>query len=129
MKKIVKMALIALILTSCDPLFHDDFIIMNNCDEYINVTIIFANKDEKSFKIKPRTEVLIFSEEWVGGKSSPEKIDYIFKEITVSCNDNTSKINYVDHKLWKKEDIKSSKRFAYYTDVKYYLYVNLEDFE
>jgi len=128
MKKTL-IVIILFIFVSCDPLFHDDFIIVNNCNDDINVSVVHEKGNEQTFTVKALSEYLFFEDEWVGGASKVEKINYIFQEIVITKDSTISKINYVDYHLWNKEDVKSSKKFAYYTNVKYYLPINPEDFE
>jgi hypothetical protein len=129
MKKIIVL-IVALVFVACDPLFHDDFIIVNNCNDDINVSVIYRKGDKQSFIINPHSECTFFYDEWIGGGvSKVEKIDYIFKEIVITKDSTVSIINYVDYRLWRKENLESSRRNAYYTKVRYYLTVNPEDFE
>jgi len=121
--------MITLTLASCDPLFHDDFIIVNNCNEDINVSVICTEGNEQNFMVPAQSEYAFYTDEWVGGVSELKKINYIFKEITVTKDSMISKINYVDYTLWQQEPVESSRRIFYYTDVKYFLPVNPEDFE
>jgi hypothetical protein len=114
---------------SCDPQFHDDFIIVNKCNEDINVSIFYQNGNEQNFIVKSQSEYTFYYSEWVGGVSNEEDIDYIFREITITNDSVVSKANYADYHLWKKENVEDSKRAMYYTNVKYYLIITPKDFE
>jgi predicted double-glycine peptidase len=118
-----------IVCTSCDPLFHDEFIVVNNCDSDIHVTVLFKNGNEQQFDVEVDSEYLFFTDEWVGGISYPMKINNIFEKIIVMKGDTISNRDYGDYNLWEKENVDSSKRACYYTFVKYYLYVNMKDFE
>jgi hypothetical protein len=123
---------IALVLSiSCDPEFHDYFIISNKCNEKIEVNVTFNTdtNSKKTFQILPSSEYFFYSEEWVGGKSNIENIDLIFKEIVIKKGDSISHINYASHKYWEKDNIESSRKWSYYTEVNYYLYVKSEYFK
>jgi hypothetical protein len=121
--------LIALFFISCDPTFHDDFIIVNKCNEDINVSIFYQNGNEQNFIVKSQSEYTFYYSERVGGVSKEEKIGYIFQEITLTKDSVVSKANYADYHLWKKENVEDSKRAMYYTNVKYYLIITPKDFE
>lgn len=114
---------------SCDPTFHDDFIIVNNCNEDINVSVIYKKGNEQNFIVKSQSEYTFYYSEWVGGASNEEDIDCIFQEITITKDSVVSKANYADYHLWKKENVEDSKRAMYYTNVKYYLIITPKDFE
>jgi len=129
MKKNIILLITLFFFVSCDPLFHDDFIIVNNCDKDISVSIVFSNSETQNFVVEYQTEYLFHNEEWVGGKSQIEKIDRLFKTITIKKGEIISNINYANHQLWKKENVESSRKNQYYTNVRYYLIVNPEDFE
>ena len=125
----ITILLVGLFIVSCDPLFHDDFIIVNNCDDDVNISVIHQNGDEQLFDVRSHSEIIFFSDEWVGGKSNSEKINIIFKIITVTKDNIVSKINYVDSSLWRKENVEDSRRNKYYINVKYYLTIYPEDFK
>jgi hypothetical protein len=130
MKKITTLiVLVSLTLVSCDPLFHDDFIIVNNCREEMQVSITYHDTKKQNFIVNPLSEFLFHSEEWVGGVSKIESIDYLFTTIIVKKGEAISNKDYVSHTLWTKENVPSSRRNQYYTNVKYYLIINPEDFE
>jgi hypothetical protein len=117
------------VLFSCDPTFHDDYIIVNKCDKTITVNVTFNNGNNKQFEIQPSSEYLFYSDEWVGGKSRIEEIDMLFKTIVIIKENSSSLINYANHKLWEKQNVDGTCRSNYCTDVKYYLYIYSKDFE
>jgi hypothetical protein len=132
MKNIIFIIASVGLVSSCifvDPQFHDDFIIQNNCNENITVAINIYNGDNLNFDVSPISEYVFYDDEWVGGISHVEKINQIFSEIIITKNGISSKINYANYKLWRKENVQNSHRANYYTDVKYYLEINQEDFE
>ncbi|MDR3046791.1 MAG: hypothetical protein LBU51_04135 [Bacteroidales bacterium] len=59
--------LIAVFFASCEPLFHDDFIIANNCDEDIYVSVTFYNGQDTIFVVNSYQEYPFYYSEWVGG--------------------------------------------------------------
>ena len=103
--------------------------IVNNCNDDINASVILQKGDELNFIVIAQSEYVFFYDEWVGGTSHKEKIDYIFKEIAIKRDTIISRINYVDSRLWKKENVESSRKYKYYTNVNYYLTVTPKDFE
>ena len=127
--KLITVMLMILAFTSCDPLFHDDFIIINNCNEDINVSVTYQAGDKQNFIVSSLSEYTFHDNEWSGGVSQVEKIDYIFQTIDITKDSIASKINYVNYRLWRKENVESSRQFTYYTKVKYYLTINPKDFE
>ena len=129
MRKYFLLIIAFLVFMSCDPLFHDDFIIPNKCSEKIKVSIKYYAGNDTTFEIQPESECLFYSEEWVGGASRIEKIDYLFEDIVVQKGDAVSVVDYTKHDVWEKENVESSRRHRYYTDVKYYLYITPDDFE
>ena len=129
MKRNIILFITTLITVACDPLFHDDFIIKNNCDKTIDVHIVFYSNNDTVFQVEPFSEYLFYYDEWVGGHSDIEKVNRIFKKINVTKNGVVSKINYVDYNLWLQKNVESSRHNFYYTNVKYYLTINPEDFE
>ena len=48
----------AMMFMGCDPLFHDDFIILNKCSQNIDVSITYRSGDVKDFTVSPQTEYL-----------------------------------------------------------------------
>ena len=129
MKRNIILFIILFFIVACDPLFHDDFIIVNNCSQNIDVSIIFYSGNNQNFVIPPQTEYLIHFEEWVGGASRIETIDRIFKTIIVKKENSVSNVNYANYHFWEKKNVENSRRAKYYTDVKYYLTINPKDFE
>jgi hypothetical protein len=118
-----------LLFSSCDPLFHDDFIIVNNCNEAINVTWKAHSGNSHSFVVLPSNDTIFLYSEWIGGHSNIEYIDNAFEYITVEKNGHISTIDFTNHTMWYQENVESSKHFAYYTHVKYYLIIKPEYFE
>jgi hypothetical protein len=117
------------VFASCDPLFHDDFIISNKCNEKIKVSITYYTGIDTTFEIQPESECLFYSDEGVRGVSRIEKIDNLFEDIVIQKGDAVSAIDYTKHDAWEKENVESSRRNRYYTDVKYYLYITPDDFK
>lgn len=128
MKKFFLFFFTLIVFISCDPEFHDYYIISNKCNEKIEVDVTFSSGSNKYFEIQPNSESLFHTEEWIGGKSNIEIIDSIFENIVIKKGDSISPLNYANHTLWEKVNIESSRRNRYYTEVEYYLYVNPDDF-
>ena len=129
MKRIALLTLVVLTCISCTPLFHDDFIIENKCEEDINVSVFFEVGREQSFIVKAGSENTFFVDEWIGEESNPEKITDFFKEIRIMKEEVVSIINYAEYKIWKKEVLPDSKKYGKYTNVKYRLIITDADFE
>ncbi|MDR0828846.1 MAG: hypothetical protein LBN95_01880 [Prevotellaceae bacterium] len=127
--KILFIIELILILCSCDPLFHDDFIIVNECNDNITVEIEDYNQNRDTFNLYANQDTIFYFNEWAGGYSQIEYISKLFSSIRIKKNNIYSQINYNNYQLWVKENIESSKHNAYYTRVRYYLYIKPEDFE
>ena len=123
MKRNILLLITLTFLASCDPLFTDRFFISNSCKEKIDVNVTLYNDSIEAFEIVPGSEYLFYIDEWVGGVSEIEKIDFLFKNVTITKGDSVSQKNYANHSYWKKINVESSHRLRYYTEVKYYLYI------
>jgi len=118
-------------LISCDPPRYYDYFIKNNCNEEIEVKIVVCtlncNTNYKKINEKPSVQInsnetmLIYSDNYFQPLSD-YMVEYFFEEIIVTKGKYTSKINYIDRKLWGFR--KTSKDHA-----DSYLTVNPEDFE
>jgi hypothetical protein len=47
-----------IVCTSCEPLLHDEFIIVNNCSSDIHVTILLKNGSKQQFDVGVDSEYL-----------------------------------------------------------------------
>jgi len=116
---------------SCDPPRYYYYFITNNCNEEIEVKIVVCtlncNTDYKKINEKPIVKLnsneimLIYSDNYFQPLSD-YMVEYFFEEIIVTKGNDTSKINYVDRKLWGFK--KTSKDHA-----DSFLTINPEDFE
>ena len=130
MKRIkILSTIIVVLLTylSCDPHRYYDYFITNNCQDSIRVEIKLGNTIgynpivKSNLQIEPDSTQLILSIMDYQPLYN-EYVEVFFKEIIIIKGIDTSKINYVNKKLW---DFKiTSKDHA-----DSYLTVNPEDFE
>jgi hypothetical protein len=123
MKKILIYIVFVFIILSCDTIGYDKFLVINNCNDEIAVSVIRFNyeSDTINFIIKTKNEHLFHQSEGVPAKVS-NIIELEFKQITIIKNGKVSQVNYIDKTKWKYVDVDD-------THSEWYLTVNPEDFE
>ena len=130
MKKVPILFIGIILFISCDPPRYYDYFITNDCNEDIEVEIevcvlncefTFRKTEKSNMRINQNTTLLIHSANYFQPLYDG-MVEYFFKEITITKGDSTSKINYIDRKLWRFEP--TSKKHA-----NSYLTVKPEDFE
>jgi len=131
MKKIIILFLELILLVSCDPARFYDYYITNNCNEVINVKIEacslncgtqYAHKYEiLNIQIESNTTQLILSDTYFQPLDN-RMVEYFFKNIIITKENVTSKINYVNKDLWVFKKVAKFHAESYLT-------VKSEDFE
>ena len=112
-------AFISIIFVSCSYKYDYNYYIINSCDEEIYVVLIDYEDKSLSFRINPQEEQLIF--QGVGYNfASQFTIESFLKEITITKEDITSKVNYADNNFWGQKNK---------TQENFYLTIKSEDFE
>ena len=119
MRKIITTFILSIFLASCDTLYFDDFIVRNNCNDDISVSIIFWNNCDTFFAVKPYNEYYFYSEDGLS-KRSANDIKMVCKTIIITKKDTISKVNYNDK--WQMRSISETKS-------EFFFIVNSEDFE
>ena len=93
-------ALIIVIFNSCDTRVDYDYYIINKCNEKIEVQIFDYKNKVHYLNVYPNDNQLIFQENAIN-KIQKELVEYFFKDIVITKENNTSKINYVNKNLWE----------------------------
>jgi hypothetical protein len=122
MMRNILLFVVSMSLISCDPTMHDDFILVNNCNENITISVIFYDNRTLDSLVKPKDKYTLFSDEWVGVKTSPKIIKSTFKTILVTKDNVLSEIDYINPDRWEFET-----KGKYYSI--WFLTINPEDFE
>ena len=121
MKKVVTLFLVIILFASCDSPAGYDYYIINDCKEKINVSLIDSKNKSFTYSIGTGEKQLVYHYESINFLED-YMVERWIKEITITKDDTTSKVNYIDRKLWRFEP--TSKKHA-----NSYLTVKPEDFE
>jgi hypothetical protein len=116
--------ILSFIILGCDPERYYDYLITNNCNEFIEVKIIDGHDKNLNFQIEPRATKLVYSYTTCQPLDSQmiELIESFFKEIVITKENDISKVNYINIDLW---DFKATSKFH----ANIYLTINPEDFD
>lgn len=98
------LSIIAIIVQSCDPIRHCRFYVVNDCNEDIitNVLLLDGTNLRDTIKYKGQRSYLMTHYQPL----REENVLHIeFDTITIGKNNIHSKINCMDHKNWKFEEI------------------------
>jgi hypothetical protein len=76
-----------------------NYFAQNKCKYVVNLKFIDADNKKQSINISPNSIVILSAHNYVDFKHS--NINNIFKRMRLICNNDTSKINYFNRKLWK----------------------------
>jgi len=107
-KIILTILVLSVSFLCCDPSRYYDYFVTNKCNETIKVKISYTWKvpygkiESLNLLIKPNTTYLIISFE----DYQPLEdfmVEVYFKEILVTKENDTSKVNYVDKNIWRFE--------------------------
>ncbi|MBP5589330.1 MAG: hypothetical protein J6X26_02210 [Bacteroidales bacterium] len=134
MKKVCFIIISLMLLVSCkeDTYDHDYnyfFVVSNDCDEQIDVSVTYPSDVIQSFQISPGSKQTFHYEACIE-PSNIEKIDQMFKIIEVRKGDVFSKKDYTNHEYWEKVEIKEGidNYWNRWIRVDYYLHIRSEDF-
>ena len=134
MKKVYFIVISLMLLVSCvdtyDHDYNDFFVVSNDCDEQIDVSVTYPSDIIQSFQILPGSKQTFHYEACIE-PSNIEKIDQLFEKIEVRKGDVFSKKDYTNHEYWEKVEIKEGSDIHYWGHwirVDYYLHVRPEDF-
>lgn len=93
------------VVVGCDPPRYYDYFITNKCNETIEVKIssdwegAYGRVETFNFLIEPDTTYFITSFEDYQPLNA-NMVEVFFKEILITKENKTSKVNYVDKSLW-----------------------------
>ncbi|MBP5589184.1 MAG: hypothetical protein J6X26_01465 [Bacteroidales bacterium] len=129
MKKVYFIIISLLLLVSCvdtyDHDYNDFFVVSNDCDEQIDVSVTYPSDVIQSFQISPGSKQTFHYEACIE-PSNIEKIDQMFKKIEVRKGDAFSLKDYTNHEYWEKVEVKPGS--DPWIRVDYYLHIRSEDF-
>ena len=120
MKKILILFLISLSLVSCDKIIYNDYVVINNCNEAITVSIILFNDTSINLSIETNSDSLFYSDEALS--QTDNIVESAFKQISISKQGQISHKNYINKQSWQYKDIDDIHRT-------WYLTVTPQDFE
>ena len=98
--------IIALTLISCSTDIQNNFSITNSCSEQIKVRAVLFDDEYFDFDdciINPNDSKVIYGDKMLH-TSTIERVDALFKSITIEKNGIVSTINFADHTYWTAKD-------------------------
>jgi hypothetical protein len=104
MKKILILLMLILITVSCDTISYDYFIVVNNCNEEITISVTLFNDKPLNFTVVEQNEYSFYDSEGIPAKES-NIVSLAFKQITVTKNGVVSQKNYMDKTKWIYVDV------------------------
>jgi len=120
-KMFLTMIILSFALFGCDPPRYYNLFIINDCNDDIEVKITDDRGKKSNFKIEPKGKQMVH-EDMVPQPLNIGVVHAFFKEIIVTKENDTSKINYIDKDLWHLEQVSKFQANCCLT-------VNPEDFE
>ena len=122
MNKLVLVSImVSVLLVSCDKIYYNKLFIVNNCDEFVKISITDTWNTVDTFSVKANTTYMF--DEGQGITSPKGIIERSFVKFEVTKNGISSKVNYRDFQRW----IYMEKEDKYHSEL--YLHINPEDFE
>jgi hypothetical protein len=112
MKNIIKLFSVLLLLLSCDKEVYYDFIVENNCDKSIIVTLIDYKNTVTTKTVIINEQLIVYSS--IGlNKLTDEKIESVFNSIIVTKDNDTAIRNYLDRNQWQFVEESDTKANCY----------------